>query len=95
MDGCVAVAVAVAETVAVAVSVAENVAVAVAEINPSTINPPAIWDRFGTSKPRKITKMVRNGFRKLISGSRDVRKGQKFAADPLGAFPEPKNGLKV
>ena len=42
MDGCVAVAVAVAETVAVAVSVAETVAVAVAEINPSTINPPAI-----------------------------------------------------
>ena len=42
MDGCVAVAVAVAETVAVAVSVAETVAVAVAEINPSTINPPTI-----------------------------------------------------
>ena len=44
MDGCVAVAVAVAvaETLAVAVSVAETVAVAVAEINPSTINPPAI-----------------------------------------------------
>ena len=40
MDGCVAVAVAVAETVAVAVSVAETVAVA--EINPSTINPSAI-----------------------------------------------------
>ena len=40
MDGCVAVAV--AETLAVAVSVAETVAVAVAEINPSTINPPAI-----------------------------------------------------
>ena len=47
MDGCVAVAVAEAETVAVAVSVAETVAVAVAEINPSTINPPAICDRFG------------------------------------------------
>ena len=31
----------------VAVAVAETVAVAVAEINPSTINPPAIWDRFG------------------------------------------------
>ena len=42
MDGCVAVAVAVAETLAVAVSVAETVAVTVAEINPSTINPPAI-----------------------------------------------------
>ena len=40
MDGCVAVAVAVAEAVAVAVSVAATVAVA--EINPSTINPPAI-----------------------------------------------------
>ena len=35
-------AVAVAETVAVVVSVVETVAVAVAEINPSTINPPAI-----------------------------------------------------
>ena len=35
MDGCVAVAVAEAETVSVAVSVAETVAVA--EINPSTI----------------------------------------------------------
>ena len=32
---------------AVAVSVAETVAVAVAEINPSTINPPAICDGFG------------------------------------------------
>ena len=44
MDGCVAVSVAVAETVAEAVAVAvaeaETVAVAVAEINPSTINPP-------------------------------------------------------
>ena len=47
MDGCVAVAVAVAETVAVAVSVAETVAVAVAEINPSTINPSTICDGFG------------------------------------------------
>ena len=42
MDGCVAVVV--VETVAVAVSVAETVAVAVAEINPSTISPPAIGD---------------------------------------------------
>ena len=40
MDGCVAEALAVAETVAV--SVAKTVAVAVAEINPSTINPSAI-----------------------------------------------------
>ena len=49
MDGCVAVAVAEAETVAVAVAAAEaeTVAVAVAEINPSPINPPGICDRFG------------------------------------------------
>ena len=40
MDGCVAVAEAVAEAVSVAVAEAETVAVAVAEINPSTIISP-------------------------------------------------------
>ena len=47
IDGCVAVAVAVAETVAVAAAETVAAAVAVAEINPSTINPSAIWDHFG------------------------------------------------
>ena len=52
MDGCVAVAEAVAETVAVAV--AETVAVA--EINPSTINPSALY-RFGIIFGSKLTSL--------------------------------------
>ena len=39
--------------------------------------------------------MVRIGSRKLISGFRDVRKGQNCAADPLGALPDPKTAIKV
>ena len=50
MDGGVAVAETVAETVAVAV--ADTVAVAVAEINPSTITPSMIHPAFRVLAPR-------------------------------------------
>ena len=50
---------------------------------------------FEHQKRGKILKIVRNGSRKMAAGSREVRKGQNFAADPLGALPDPKNGLKV
>ena len=57
MDGCVAVGVAVAETVAVAVAETVAAAVAVAEINPSTINTSAIWDHFGIVLGSKLTSL--------------------------------------
>ena len=43
----------------------------------------------------KMSKIVRNGSRKMISGSREVRKGQNCAADPLEALPDPKTAIKI
>ena len=43
---------------------------------------------------QKMSKMVRKVSRKMIWGSREVRKGQNCVADPLEAFPDSPNPLK-
>ena len=40
-------------------------------------------------------KIVRNGSRKMIWGSREVRKGQNCAPDAMEALPDPKNLIKT
>ena len=65
----------------------------------------ATWDRlfrkkldFEKSKSKKnnknCPKICWNGFRKMIGGSREVRKGQNCAPNPLEGLPDLKNPLK-
>ena len=49
----------------------------------------------GVEMVRKMSKMVRNRSRKIIRGFREVRKGQNFAPDSLGALPDPKTAIKI
>ena len=65
----------------------------------------ATWDRlfrkelnFEKSKSNKMSnfgrKFVEMGFRKMIGGSRKVRKGQNCVPDPLEGLPDLKNQFK-
>ena len=45
--------------------------------------------------PENCPKMFRNGSRKMIWGSREVRKGQNCAPDAMEALPDPKNPFKI